>query len=312
MIAFLTLCYLGIVWFIFFKLEVLPWNRVSQGAVVGIGTASILALLISMNLYQPYSKDLRVYQYVIPITPRVTGRVIEVPVKANTAVKKGDVLFRIDPVPFQYDVARLEANLEIKRIVLEDAEALAGARVAAEIQRQRAQAEHDQARAKLADARWSVKETTVKAPANGTVTNLSLRPGQVASAMASLPVMSLLQDDQSVLIATFPQSALAFVQVGDAAELALSCMPGRVIQARVQAIIPGTGQGQLVASGKLLEWTDAPVEGRFALRLALDEAEGDIQLPAGVAAIYTDRGTVIQIVRKVVVRMTTWLNYVLL
>ena len=133
--------------------------------------------------------------------------------------------------------------------------------------------------------------------------------------MASLPVMSLIQDGQSVVIATFPQSALAFVQVGDPAEVALSLLPGRVIQARVQAIIPGTGQGQLVASGKLLEWTETPVEGRFALRLEIDDAAGDIQLPAGaagVAAVYTNRGTVIQIIRKVAVRMTTWLNYVLL
>jgi multidrug resistance efflux pump len=315
-IAFLTLCYSAIVWVIFFKLQWLPWNRGSQGAVAGIGIVSILALVIGMNLWQPYSQDVRVYRMVIPISPRVTGRVIEVGVQANATVQKGDLLFRVDPDPFRYAVDRLEADLKLKKIVLEDARALTGAKVAAEIKLDRAQAEYDQTRALLADARWSLKEATVEAPADGIVTNLSLRPGQVASMMASLPVMSLIQHGEPAVIATFPQSALAFVQVGDRAELVLERLPGQVIEGRVEAIIPGTGQGQLVASGVLEEWTESPVAGRFALRLALDEEKGELdELPAGaagVAAIYTDRGTAIQIIRKVVMRMTTWLNYVIL
>jgi multidrug resistance efflux pump len=241
--------------------------------------------------------------------------IIEVPVQANTSVSNGDVLFRVDPDPFQYEVDRLEANLELKKIIFEDAKALTGAMVAAEIKLQRAQAEYDAARAQLADARWSLTETTVNAPANGTVTGLALRPGQVASVMASLPVMSLIQDDRSIVIATFPQSALAFVQVGDMAEVVLDRFPGRTIQAHVQAFIPGTGQGQLVPSGTLLEWTDTPVAGRFGVRLEIDEQVGSIPLPAGasgVAAIYTNRATAIRIVRKVVVRMQTWLNYVII
>ena len=88
MIAFLVICYCGIVWLVFFKLELLPWNRGSQGAVAGLGIAGVLALVIAMNLFQPYSQDVRVYQRVVQIVPRVTGRVVEVPVQANAAVKK--------------------------------------------------------------------------------------------------------------------------------------------------------------------------------------------------------------------------------
>ena len=140
MIAFLTLCYCAIIWVVFFKLKLLPWNRGSQGAAVGIGIAAIFALLISMNLFQPYSKDVRVYQKVIQIVPRVTGRVVEVAVQANSPVKQGDVLFRIDPEPFQYEVNRLTADLRLKKIVLDDAKGLVGAQAAAEIKLDRAQA----------------------------------------------------------------------------------------------------------------------------------------------------------------------------
>jgi hypothetical protein len=64
-----------------------------------------------------------------------------------------------------------------------------------------------------------------------------------------------------------------------------------------------------------MEWTESPVPGRFAVRLQLDDHFGDAPIPAGtagVAAVYTDRGKAIRVVRKVVIRMTTWLNYVVL
>jgi multidrug resistance efflux pump len=122
-IAFLTLCYSALVWLIFIKLKLLPWNGKSQAAVAGIGIAAIFSLVVAMSLFQPYSEDARIYQNVVQIVPRVTGRVIEVPLTANAPVAEGDVLFRIDPEPFQYEVDRLTADLKIKRIVLDDAKA---------------------------------------------------------------------------------------------------------------------------------------------------------------------------------------------
>ena len=83
MIAFLTLCYGAIVWLIFIKLKLLPWNGKSQAAVVGIGITAIFSLVVAMSLFQPFSQDVRVYQRVVQIVPRVTGRVIEVPIRAN-------------------------------------------------------------------------------------------------------------------------------------------------------------------------------------------------------------------------------------
>ena len=54
---------------------------------------------------------MRVLNYVVQVVPRVSGLVIEVPVEPNRSVKKGDVLFRIDPVPFQQQVHALEPKL---------------------------------------------------------------------------------------------------------------------------------------------------------------------------------------------------------
>jgi multidrug resistance efflux pump len=314
-IAFLTLCYCAILWIIFFKLKLLPWNRTSQGAAAGIGIVAIVVLVVSMNLFQPYSQDVRVYQRVIQIVPRVTGRVIEVAVARNVSVNKGDVLFRIDPEPLQYEVDRLAADLKIKEIVLQDAEALAGAKVAAEIKRDRARAEHDQALARLNSAKLDLREATVYAPTDAVVTNLALAPGQIASQLASLPVMTVVDTADTSVIATFSQSALEFVSVGDEVEIAFDRLPGRTLSGRVQAFIPATGQGQLPPSGILMEWTSQPIPGRFGVRLVLDDEYSALSIPAGasgVAAVYTERGKAIRIIRRVVIRMTTWLNYIIL
>jgi len=76
-----------------------------------------------LNIVAPSSHDVRVVNYVVPIVPRVTGRVTEVPVEANRPIKKGDVLFKIDPVPFELDVQAAAANLGTLNAKLLTAEA---------------------------------------------------------------------------------------------------------------------------------------------------------------------------------------------
>ena len=111
------------VWLIFFKFKWLPWNTVSQVIVVTIPVISIAALILILNVVAPSSDDVRVINYVVPVVPRVTGRVTEVPIEPNRPIKKGDVLFKIDPVPFELDVQAAEANLAMLRAKLLTAEA---------------------------------------------------------------------------------------------------------------------------------------------------------------------------------------------
>src|SRR5213075_2282161 len=69
-------------------------------------------LILTLNVVAPSSGDVRVYKYTVPIVSQVRGRVIEVAVEeGNRLVKKNDVLFRIDPKPYELDVKNLEAQL---------------------------------------------------------------------------------------------------------------------------------------------------------------------------------------------------------
>src|ERR1700752_4378367 len=99
------------VWLIFIKLKLLPWTTPWKVAVAIFPVIAIAAMLPLLNIFGPTTSDVRVVRYVVPIVSQVRGRGIEVPVENNRPVKKGDVLFKIDPTPYQNEVASLEARL---------------------------------------------------------------------------------------------------------------------------------------------------------------------------------------------------------
>src|SRR6185295_10172049 len=103
--------YAFFVWLIFIKLKLLPWTTPWKVGVVIFPIVCIAALLLLLNIFAPTTSDVRVVKYVVPIVSQVRGRVIDVPVDNNRPVKKGDVLFKIDPTPYQNEVAALSAKL---------------------------------------------------------------------------------------------------------------------------------------------------------------------------------------------------------
>jgi len=109
--ALLLGIYAFFVWLIFIKFKWLPWNTTSQVIVVIIPIVGMTALILTLNVVAPSSSDVRVIKYVVQVIPQVRGRVIEVPVEPNRLVKKGELLFRIDPTPYQNDLAVAKAKL---------------------------------------------------------------------------------------------------------------------------------------------------------------------------------------------------------
>jgi multidrug resistance efflux pump len=103
--------YSALVWFVFIKMKWLPWNIGTQVTVVIIPVVGLAALILSLNMVAPSTADVRVIKYVVNVVPQVRGRVLEVPVEPNRLVRRGDVLFRIDPTPYELTVRSLEAQL---------------------------------------------------------------------------------------------------------------------------------------------------------------------------------------------------------
>jgi multidrug resistance efflux pump len=386
----LLLIYSFFVWLIFFKFKWLPWNFVSQVVVVSLPIFAMTALILVLNVVAPSSSDVRAINYVVQVVPRVTGRVIEVPVEANRPVRKGEVLFRIDPVPYQQQLAALEAKLPELSAKVDSADAyqrelgeqLRGARATREAlavrlqlaeRRQRQTGElassgagsrfdHEQAQteaaslrsdlvsttaqmaqvqqklsaqthdgelsevaqaqagmvqlqAQIVEARWQLEQTVVRAPADGSVINLQLREGSYAASLPLTPVMTFVEREQWIL-AMFSQNELGNVAPGNEAEIALKVYPNRIIKCRVDSVVWASGTGQLPISGMIPQTGTSPLPpGRIAVRLRPDGRDRDVFIAMGAqgqGAIYTEHGKLIHIVRRVILRVGSKLDWLVL
>ena len=381
--------YSFIAWLIFFKFKWLPWNITSQVITVTVPIIFLAVLILFMNIVAPSSHDVRAMNYVIPIVPRVTGQVTEVPIEPNRPIKKGDVLFKLDPAPFAAEVRAIEAKLAQDKVNLITAEAaergldeklknavakkeaiiarldlakkrvaqfgqlaeagagrradleqsqaevanleseiIAAEATALEVQQKisartatgeidevaAAKAQIAKSEADLENARYDLEGTTHLAPANGRVANLALRPGVRATQFATMPVMSYIEEDDPWLLMFFHQNELRYVKPGDEAEIFVETYPGRIIKCKVDSILWATAQGQMPISGNLMNTATIPAapEQRIAVRLILGEKDRETFLAAGArgaGTIYTDKGKMIHIVRKVFVRVSAKMDW---
>ena len=106
-----TALYVGVVYLVFFKLELLPFNKLAQAIVLVVGVVLLTVFLVGLQTLTPVSKQAVIAGHVTEIAPQVQGQVIDVPIAGNEKVGPGDLLFQIDPAPFQNEVDRLSAQL---------------------------------------------------------------------------------------------------------------------------------------------------------------------------------------------------------
>jgi multidrug resistance efflux pump len=106
----IAILYIGIIWLIFFKLKILPWNRLWKSIAGTVGVLLLLLVVGLLNFYTP-TGSFSVVTNVTEIRPSISGRVSSIPIKTNTPIRKGDLILEIEPEPFEFEVARLKAAL---------------------------------------------------------------------------------------------------------------------------------------------------------------------------------------------------------
>jgi multidrug resistance efflux pump len=300
---------------VIFKVFKIPLNKWSVPTAVLGGIFLIGSLILLMNYNHPYSEMSRQYFVTTPIVPNVTGQVIEVPVKGNEPLNKGDVLFRLDPVPFQNKAKSLKARVMAAKSELERADKLFKAKAGSKRDLDLATASLDDQKAQLALAEYDLKQTTVRAPAKGYVTQVILRPGMRAASLPLRPVMIFVSGEDHYLIAWFRQNSLLRLEVGNEAEVAFDGVPGTVFTGEVQLVLPALAEGQVQASGNLINPAMAPRPGRIPVLINITDpryAEYASLIPGGSyaqAAIYSEHFHHVAIMRKILLRMSAWMNY---
>jgi multidrug resistance efflux pump len=184
----------------------------------------------------------------------------------------------------------------------------------AQAQVKMSQAQASTTRAQLETARWELSQTTVLAPGNGTMVNVMLRPGFFVAGMPFNEVMTFV-DQEYQIFALFGQNELHQVAPGNHAEITLDTYPGRVIKAHVDSVIWAQGQGQIEASGDLPKTTFVPPPGRFPVKLVVGDHDRSLFVAAGArgsAALYTEHLALLHIIRKVLLRVASYLDYVII
>jgi len=327
MIALLCLIY-GSFYFLFFKkLKLFAVSVKNISVFVGVGLVLIGAIIFAWWTFAPMTTDGRVVQYVIPVVPNVKGVVVEVPIEGYQVVNKGDELFRIDPTPYQFSVDQLKASIE--QTEAQRHLAAINAKRAARLVKSAAgsQAQLDQWNAQLAiadatkkslmaqlgNAQWKLDETVVRAPYQGYVFNLQLRPGSYVTTIPMASTMSFVSTEIRFILASFSQSAIRHIEIGDPVEMVFPSKPGKVYAGKVQRVAPGSGASQMSASGQMTVLSGQPENSRWAVVMQLDdpaEAESLAQSAGATnTVVYTKKGKPFHIISKVAMRINAWAGY---
>lgn len=197
----------------------------------------------------------------------------------------------------QSDAARAEAE----RAALQAASAIEGVNT-------------DVARleAELATARYDLEQTVMRAPTDGYVLQLFLRPGMYVVPMPLRPVLIFMPAEKPRFAAAFLQNSAQRIIAGSEAEVILPAVPGRFFKAKVVSAGSYVAQGQLQPSGTLADPEQIKGDGRIIVELEFAEDLAKYHVvpgSTGQAAIYTHHFHHLQVIRRVLLRMKSWLNY---
>lgn len=311
MIVFLLNAYIAV-------LVALIWLKIIPGNLFWKLSPLLVLLLLLVGLFIPMgwgapAGTAIVGRQSVAIVPNVSGEVVDIPAQPNTPLKAGDVLFRIDPTPYEAQLNALKAQLKLAELRLDQMTELARKQAAPEFNVEQRQSEVDALRAQVEGAEWNLDKTTVRAPADGYVTNVALRKGARVSNLAVAPVMAFIDTSDTILLVEVPQIYARYIAPGQKAEVTFKVLPGQVFPAEVEGVLQAVATGQMSPSGTAIGPLDTtPVP--FVARIKLADAQLAERLPGGSigeAAIYTDHVKVTHVIRKVVLRQKAILNYVL-
>src|SRR5262245_62655167 len=270
-----------------------------------------LALFIPMGWGAPEGKAL-VYRNAVSIVPDVAGEVTEVPVTANMPLKAGDVLFKIDPTPYQAQVKPLETQLNPSTTRRAQMTQLFERESGRGFDVEQRPSEVDQLKGQLEGAQWNLDKTVVRAPADGYVTNLALRKGARVANLPLSPVMAFIDTSDTRVVVEVNQIDARYIAPGQEVEIAFKFVPGWVFPGKVESILQAVATGQAPVSGTAVV-PKAIETVPFVVRVKLDDDEFAKRLPAGAtgtAAIFTDHVKVSHVIRRVLLRQVAILDYI--
>ncbi len=251
----------------------------------------------------PWTRDGQVRGQVIQVAPRVSGPVINVAVIDNQYVSEGELLFEIDPQPFEIAVAQAEANLKRARInakslkiewdrLLDIYKKDAGAVSQKDLNRRETNylsslAQIDVAEETLRNAHLNVGYTRVSAAVDGYVSNINFQVG--TQAVANTPILALVDVNSFWVFGYFRESQIGRFKIGDRARVTLMAYPDLPLEGIVESlgwgIAPADGNPGaylLPSIQPVFQWIR--LAQRVPVRVRLDKVPEEVELRFGLTA----------------------------
>ena len=254
---------------------------------LGVVALALVAALLMYERYltKPWTRDAYVRANVVGVAPRVAGPIVQILVKDNQAVKKGDLLFQIDLRTFQATLHQAKGQLTQAQAQLVDLEANAKRAVDLlaknVISREQyddqvqafeaAKADVEAAQAAVENAQLNLDFTTVVSPVDGYLTNINTSPGTYVAAGQQL--LALVDTSTFWVAAYFKETQINHVQPGDTVRITLMGHSGQPFDGEVVSTAWGifvqdgstVGNQMLPDVQQTVDWVRLP--NRFPVRV---------------------------------------------
>ncbi|WP_395396513.1 efflux RND transporter periplasmic adaptor subunit (plasmid) [Novosphingobium sp. BL-8A] len=247
---------------------------------------------------EPVTRDGKVRADMVPVSADVSGLVTDVRVMDNEMVKQGEILFIIDRPRYQLALDQASATLAgqqtaLSQAIREDRRNRAMTEVVAAEQIEQGRAKVEELRSSIAQAvaarnlaRFNLERTLVRAPVDGTVSNISLQPGVYLN--AGKPAMALVYNQSMRVEGYFEETKLPAIKVGDPASIYLMGVADE-IKGHVQSLAGGVedreragGDGQLANVNPSFTWVR--LAQRIPVRVAIDRIPANVRMIPGQTA----------------------------
>lgn len=274
--------------------------RVLITLIVAAGAVVAGVSLWQYYMESPWTRDARVAAEIVQVAPDVSGIVTDLRVVNNQEVRKGDVLFVIDPERFALAVQRAQATLDSQRAQTAELEREAERRAKlgttaisieakqqAEAAAQAGRAGVEQAEAALATAKLDLERTKVRSPVNGYISTLVLRQG--AYATAGKQVMAIVDADSFHVRGYFEETKIPRIQPGSYVEIRLMGV-STPLAGHVESIdraiadreVTFNPTYQIVDVNPTFSWVR--LAQRIPVRIAIDKVPDGVLLASGMTA----------------------------
>lgn len=255
-------------------------------------------------MQSPWTRDGKVRAELVNITPEVSGKIIKVNISDNQQVKQGDLLFALDPTPFEIALSNANAaiakaesdlakanheatrrgNLPRNVISAEDLDE-------AQLNAQAMKANYKSAQSNLEQAQWNLHHTNIYAPVSGFITNLQTRVGNYAS--IGSPLVALIDINSFYVMGYFEETKLKHINIGNNVDITL--YNGNIpLQGRVESIGRAIYDQSIESSDNMLlnvkpnvPWVR--LAQRVPIRIKLENVPKDVLLVAGTTCTISVR-----------------------